>query len=182
MLNRISFEENADRTKITIPLQRQWGFWLTYTILLLVWLTSTLWAIVTLFNTLSTGNYPFEGAYLFAWLVMLAIIGGLWWYLGRNVWRRWQYYTANREILFFYPDKLVVRRPLSLLGLTDAYDLQHVSLFRYDGKIDSLAFDYGTHRIPVGLTLPKEEAQALLSYLNSHFFTEHVANDDDLYG
>lgn len=173
MVERISFEENAERLKVTIPLKRIWGYWLAYTAMLLTWLTGSYWAITTLVSIIRSGEYGFEGLFLFAWFVIVFIIAAFWYYLGRNVWRRWQYYTANREILFFYTDKLVVRRPLSLLGITDAYAWQHISPFLYDKKYNCPAFDYGTHRIPVGTTLAEEESRALIGQLNERFFPQH---------
>lgn len=173
MLSRISFEENAERVKITIPLKRVWGYWLTYTTLLLVWLASSGWAIFTLSGIIRSGRYGFEGVFLFAWFVIILIIAGFWFYMGRNIWQKWQYYTANREILFFYKEKLVVRRPLSLLGVTDAYDRKHVSPFKFDLKFNSPAFDYGTHRIPVGTTLNQSESKALIDHLNERFFPDY---------
>lgn len=173
MLSRISFEENAERVKVVIPLKRIWGYWLTYTALLIIWFASTFWGVRTLIGIIRSGRYGFEGIFLFAWFAIIAIIAVIWWYMGRNVWRRWQYYTANREILFFYKDKLVVRRPLSLLGITEAYIWEHVSPFKYDSKFNCPSFDYGTHRIPVGTTLNKSESEALIDHLNGRFFPHY---------
>jgi hypothetical protein len=176
-MHRISFEENDERLKVTIPLQRQWFFWLSYTAMLLLWLGATGWGVATLWGIFQTGNFGFEGLYLLAWFAILLLIALGWWYLGSQVWRRWQYYTATREILFFYKDSLVVRRPLSLLGVTDGYAWAHVSPFQFDTKYNSVAFDYGSQRIPIGLTLPLAEAQALLGELNGRFFPHYEPQD-----
>lgn len=179
MSNRIVVEENANRVKIIVPLKRLWPFWLAYTVLLIGWFIGSIWAIRTLFAYAVSGNVGFEGGYFIAWIVILVIITFLWYYVGRMIWRRWQYYSANREILFFYPDKLIVRRPLSLLGVTEAYDRQFVSLFRYDGKVESAAFDYGSFRVPVGATLPVEESHALVALINERFFADQVAEQGE---
>ena len=178
---RVLFEENQDRLKVTIPLQRQWLFWVSYTVMLLLWLGATGGALMRLREIFQSGNFGFEGVFLWAWFAILLLIAWGWWYLGRQVWRRWQYYTANRELLFFYKDSLVVRRPLSLLGVTDGYAWAHVSPFVYDAKYDSVAFDYGSQRIPIGLTLPKAEAEALLEALNGRFFPHHQPSSDEVW-
>lgn len=177
-MQRILFEENAERTKIIIPLRWQWGYLLTYSTLLTTWLLGTGWAVITLATTIREGQVGFQGLYLVAWLIMLLIIGSLWWYLGRHVWRRWQYYAAQREILFFYADKLVVRRPLSLLGVTDGYARAHIAPFEFDSKTNSLAFAYGSYRIPIGITLPHEEAAALRQQINERFFPDYADQEE----
>ena len=59
-------------------------------------------------------------------LVILMLLVWLW--FGRRfIWRWWQYHMANREILFINKEVLIVRRPVSILGLTDAYDMNHLS-------------------------------------------------------
>lgn len=179
MGNRITVEENASRVKITIPLRRLWPYWLTYTLLLLIWIFGTIWGIQTLISYIIVGNYGFEGGFLIAWIIILVIIAGFWVYMGNTVWKRWQYYTSNREILFFYTDKLIVRRPLSLLGVTEAYDRQYVSYFRFDEKVSGVVFDYGTFRIPVGATLVPEESMALIGLINQRFFPDIFEEDDD---
>lgn len=178
MLQRITFEENAERLKVVIPLKRMWGFWLTYSLLLLVWMGASAWALVYLFNLVRGGNFGFQGVYLLAWIVIMLIIAAAWWWVGSRVWRYWQYYSANREILFFYKDgRLVVRRPLSLLGVTDAYDWKHVTPFKFDDKVNAPTFGYGSHRVPVGLTLTTAESAALVEYLNQRYFPLFDADD-----
>lgn len=181
MTNRITVEENANRVKIVVPLERLWPFWITYSILLIGWLLASFWAASILVSFGISGNVGFEGLFLVAWIVILVIIGIFWFYAGRMIWRRWQYYTSNREILFFYPDKLIVRRPLSLLGITEAYDRQYVSAFRYDNTVNAAAFDYGSYRIPVGPTLTAEEAGALIGLVNERFFADQMTGGTEDY-
>lgn len=177
MTTPITFEENAERIKIIVPLKRQWGYWLVYTVLLLAWLAGSFLALGQFFDIVRSGNYGFEGLLLFAYIVILLILAAGWFWLGRQVWRRWQYYTATREILFFYEDKLIVRRPLSLLGITEAYDRRHISPFRLDEKMNCPVFDYGSYRIPVGTTLAQEEATAFIAQINERFFPDHYYDE-----
>ena len=179
MLERISFEETSDRLKIIIPIKRQVIYWTVYSILLAMWLYGSFWGSRQLFQFVRNGNYGFEGLYLFAYFVILIIIAIFWFYLGRMVWRRWQYHTATREILFFYLDKVIVRRPLSLLGSTDAYEREFVSRFQYDTKLNCAAFNYGTYRIPVGLSLDEATSKALIQEINSRCFAPSSLDDDD---
>lgn len=172
MTTSITFEETTERTKIIVPLKRLWGYWLVYSLLLLSWLVATGMALGQFIGIARGGSFGFTGLLLFAYIVILLILLGGWLWLGRQIWRRWQYYTANREILFFYEDKLVVRRPLSLLGITEAYDRRFVSPFRFDAKIQSPVFDYGSYRIPVGTTLVPDEAEAFITQVNKRFFAD----------
>ena len=172
MTTPIAFEETPERTKIIVPLKRQWGYWLVYSLLLLSWLTGTLLALREFIGLMRGGGFGFAGLLLLAYITILFILLAGWVWLGRQIWRRWQYHTANREILFFYEDKLVVRRPLSLLGVTEAYDRRFVSPFRFDAKINSPVFDYGSYRIPVGPTLPQDEAEAFVAQVNKRFFMD----------
>jgi len=180
MLERITIEENSDRTKIVIPIQRQWAFWGTYTTMLVGWIAGSIWAIGALFSSWRAGMLQsIDTAFLITYIIILVVIAAGWYWVGQRVWRNWQYHTANREILFFYPDKLIVRRPVSLLGVTEAYDIRYISPFRVDPKVESLAFDYGTYRVPVGGSLNRAESDALGQVINNRFFPHHDAEEDD---
>lgn len=82
---------------------------------------------------------------------------------------------ADREILFINREELVVRRPVSILGLTDAYDMQYVEPFGYDEQFNGMAFKYGSRFVLVGLGLTRPEADSLMTLLNRRFFPD----DDD---
>ncbi|MEM9774039.1 MAG: hypothetical protein AAF902_05630 [Chloroflexota bacterium] len=174
---RIIFEENDERTKVTIPLERQTLYWVVYTSMLLVWLGGTVWGAAVIIGFIRGGNFGFSGVYLIAYFIILLLVAVLWFYLGRKVWTQWQYFAANREILFFYPDRLIVRRPVSLLGITDAYSRDHVSRFSMDDKLHCPAFDYGNYRIPIGLTLPEDEGEALIAEINQRFYPDSFEDD-----
>ena len=180
MLDHITIEESDNRTKIVIPLKRDQIFWGIYTILLLGWFVGSIWAVVALIRSWRAGQFQqIDPAFLVVYIIILLSLAAGWYWVGKRIWRNWQYHSANREILFFYTDKLIVRRPLSLLGLTEAYDLSYVTPFRFDTKVASLAFDYGTYRVPVGISLGEDEAHALKQLINERFFPHHDQDDED---
>lgn len=172
----VTFEETADRLKVALPLRRKWPFLLVYSTLLLAWLLVTVWMLVLLFQTqrgvMSTLN-------LVVWALILLVWAYLWYRLGRFVWRWWQYYAATREILFVDPALLVVRRPLSLLGVTDAYAMEHVSPFYYNEQHAAIAFDYGTRGAIFGQGLGKGEARTLITALNRRFFPHALVEEEE---
>ncbi len=178
---RIVFEENDERVKITIPLERQTAYWALYTTMLVVWIGGSIWGLSVVIGYIRSGDFGFEGVFLYVYFAILLTVAIFWWYLGQKVWKQWQYFSSNREILFFYPDRLIVRRPLSLLGVTDGYARQYVSRFSMDDKLECPAFDYGNYRIPVGMTLPKEEGEALVSEINSRFYANIPEEAEDDY-
>ena len=178
---RIVFEENEERVKITIPLERQTMFWALYTTMLIAWIVGSIWGLSVVAGYIRAGDFGFDGVYLYAYFLILLTVAAIWFQIGRKVWKQWQYFSSTREILFFYPDRLIVRRPFSLLGVTDGYARQHISRFSMDSKLNCPAFDYGNYRIPVGMTLPPEEGEALISEINSRFYAnipEEIEEDD----
>ena len=178
---RIVFEENEERVKITIPLERQMTYWALYTVMLVTWAIGSIWGLSVIIGYIRSRDFGFEGVFLYAYFAILLTVAGFWFYLGQKIWKQWQYFTANREILFFYADRLIIRRPLSLLGITDGYARQYVSRFRMDDKLNCPAFDYGNYRVPVGITLPKEEGEALVSEINRRFYANIPEEAEDDY-
>jgi hypothetical protein len=85
----------------------------------------------------------------------------------------WGYHTAGREILFLNKQRLILRRPVSIFGPTDAYDMAHVTPFYYDEAAASPAFKYGSHRVLFGQALPAIPAQQLVQTLNHLYFPDH---------
>jgi hypothetical protein len=165
----VTFEENPERLKIVLPVHRNWLLVSLFTICLIAWV-ATLFIVVQFLirDVLSVG-----GRFAFLMSIMLLVWGVIYYYLGRMLWQRWQYVTANREIIFIYKDdQVIVRRPLSLLGITTAYDFEHVSPFYYDDKRQSLAFKYGQRLAHFGHSLSTAEAQQILDYVNYRFFPE----------
>ncbi|MEW5988654.1 MAG: hypothetical protein AB1791_18660 [Chloroflexota bacterium] len=156
----MTFEENAERLKIVIPIRRNWPLFSLFSTLLVVWLVMI----------------GLVGRFLLAepatWLVRLAALAWLllWLWFGRSLWQRWQTFAANREILFINRQQLILRRPVSLLGLTTVYDMKHVSPFYVSDKHHCPAFDYAFQHVYFGQSLAASEANDLVTTLNGRFF------------
>ena len=164
----LQLEETADRLKITWPVPRNWFLFVLFSLALLVWLVMLVVMAVYLVRDVVAGGERFTfilSAMVLVWLFV-------WLRFGRILWQRWQYYTAIREIMFIDQERLIVRRPVSILGITDAYDMQHVSPFYYSDKHRCPAFDYGYQHVYFGLSLTQEEAEALAAFLNGRFFPD----------
>ncbi|MDT8307232.1 MAG: hypothetical protein RRC07_14970 [Anaerolineae bacterium] len=175
-LRDITVEETGDRLKVVLPLRRQWPFLLVYSVLLVTWLVVTVWMLVLLFQTQRGSMSTF---FLVVWALILLVWAFLWYRLGRFVWRWWQYYAATREIVFVDPSLLIVRRPLSLLGVTDAYAMEHVTPFYYSEQHAAIAFDYGTRGATFGQGLPKQDARQLIAALNRRFFPHALLDEEE---
>ncbi len=165
-IDNLIFEEKDERLKVTIPLQRNWLLFGLFTVSVVVWLVMAVIVLVYIFRDV----LPNRERYTFVLTVMLVVWLVLWYYIGKAVWKQWQYYAANREILFIDKKMLIVRRPISILGITDAYDMQHVNPFYFDEKHNCLAFTYGSQRIYFGQTLVEISSRSLIRYLNDRFF------------
>ena len=102
---------------------------------------------------------------------MLLVWLYLWYRLGKILWRLWQYYASTREIVFIDKKRLIIRRPVSILGITDAYDFEHVSPFYFSSKHECPGFDYGNQRVYFGQDLSGGSAQKLVEMLNDRYFS-----------
>lgn len=173
MIRDVRFEETPEQLKVVLPVRRNWPATILFSVMVFVWIVLAVWGIVFAVQTaFSSERYAF-------WLTVFALIWLYIWYrLGKLVWRRWQYYATNREILFINKERMIVRRPVSILGITDAYDMQYVSPFLYSDKHSCPAFEYGHQRIYFGQGLTDEaSARRLVKTLNGRFF--HQVNDAD---
>lgn len=167
---QLELEENQQRLKIVLPVKRNWLGVVAYTLLVIVWLVILVLFLVYLirppFPTVASTTYRFVWRLLI--IIWLLIWGRT---IGRFVLRWWQFYLAQREILFINQDVLIIRRPVSIFGLTDAYDMRYVSPFYQHEQHRCPAFRYGnTQRILFGLGLPPAESDSLLHYLNRRYF------------
>lgn len=88
------------------------------------------------------------------------------------MWSRWQFQLADRELIFFDDKQLIIRRPVSILGLTTVYDIKHVGPFYYSERHDCPAFDYAFLHVYFGQGLEKEVARRLVGELNSLIFPD----------
>ena len=172
---RIVFEENDRRLKIVLPVQRSRLYVGLYTFLLLVWVAMTVWVIIQAFDI---PNRDISTTSKFALYLIWFIWMYFWFWVGRRIWRWWQFNSADREILFINQEELIVRRPISILGLTDVYDMSFVEPFAYDETYHGVTFKYGSRFVLCGLGLTDAEAHMLISLLNRRFFP-HAADDDE---
>lgn len=172
-IEQIQFEENKERLKVVLPVKRRWGYLVLYSAMLLVWVG------MAVFGLVFTWQMAFSGErFAFVFTVMLLILLYLLYWLGRMVWGQWQYYAANREILFIHKEMLIVRRPVSIFGMTTAYDRAHVTPFYYSEKHHCPAFDYGHQHVYFGHDLAIAPAERLIGYLNARYYP-HYDEDDD---
>ena len=136
---------------------------IVYTVSLVVWLGMLVLVISYVLRGLSSSFV------LTALLVLWTIV---WLWFGRFLWRRWQYYAANREILFIDSEQIIIRRPVSILGQTTAYDIAHVSPFYYSDQHNCPAFDYAFLHVYFGQSLAREEGRELVAMLNTRYFPD----------
>lgn len=169
MLPEISsahIEQTPDRVKVVLPTQRRPLWLLIYSVLLLVWAAGLIWGVVFIIR-----DVAFSGErYTIAFTIMLLVWLYIWYRLGRIIWQQWQSYAARREILFIEPERLIIRKPVSVLGITDAYDIEHVSQFYYSEEESCPGFEYGSRRIYFARGLDESSAQQLVKTLNDICF------------
>ena len=165
-INEVMLEQQSGRLKVVLPIQRNWFLFALFSLCLLIWIGMSLVIISFLVQDVILSGERFA-----FWLTVMLIVWLVVWYaVGRILWGRWQYYTADREILFIDKEQLIVRRPVSILGITTAYDFKHISPFYRSEKHNCLAFDYGYQNVYFGHTLLDETANRLITYLNGRYF------------
>ncbi len=170
-INNVTFEEQENRLKVAMPLQRHWPYFIVYSILLLIWVSATGWMLgILLGQIFRPSDFSLPTLFVVVYIVIILVWSYLWYRLGKSVWRYWQYYAALREILFIDGHTLIVRRPLSILGVTDAYDMRHVSPFYFNEKNKAIGFEYGSRGGLFGQGLGREEADQLIAVLNDRFY------------
>jgi len=173
-IENVTLEESEERIKIVIPLKHRWPYLLIYSLLLLVWVGMFGYGLVYTWQIATSGE-GFALAFTFLLLLFLFVL----YRLGKMIWRQWQYYIANREILFLYEDHMIVRRPVSLFGITTGYDRQHMRPFYYDEEQHGPAFEYGSLYVLIGQTLGRAEAEELVRFLNGRYFPDFEDEDGD---
>lgn len=163
----LNFEVDGNRQKLTIPVKRNWLLVSLHSIALLVWLGMLITVLVYLIRGLSS-NLVLT-ILLMIWLV-------IWLWFGRFLWSRWQFQFAEREIIFFDSEQLIIRRPISILGITTVYDIKHVGPFYYSDRHACPAFDYAFLHVYFGQSLNSEEARRLVGELNKRIFPDLVVD------
>ena len=179
---RIQFEETEERLKVEYPIEKNVLARIIYTTLAIAWFVGLVVFVYLLFNPPTDrgiGELPTSIAV--AWVAGVLLWLYIWIrYLGRMILRWWQFYLANREILFIDKNTIVIRRPVSLLGITDAYDRRYASPFSVHEQYEMIGFQYGNvRRILFGQTLPDSDRDALLRFLNNRFYPNLDDDDDD---
>jgi hypothetical protein len=167
-VSTIRYEQKPEWLKVTLPDQRNWLLFTVFTVCLVAWLVMLVWIVSFLWT--ERGLNLVLVILLLLWLL-------IWFWFGRKLWSMWQYHAADREILFINRNQLIVRRPVSILGSTESYDMRHVSPFYFSEKHGCPAFDYAYQHVYFGQRLPSDEAGKLIATLNSHFFPD--ADEDD---
>ena len=159
----VLFEESPERLKITIPVKVNWILFSLHTLALAIWLVMVGLIVIYLFRGLSNS---------FVLTVLILLWTLMWLWFGRFLWNRWQYHAANREILFIDEEQLIVRRPMSILGITNVYDINYVSPFYYSDKHHCVAFDYAYAHVYFGHSLDETVAKAFVADLNERYFPD----------
>ncbi len=170
MISGVHFEQTPDRLKIVLPVNRKWPYLLVYSILVLAWLVMLVGGFVYIVRILLSG-----ASYRFVFVAMLLVFLAILFRFGRFLWRQWAIYLSNREVIFVNHEELIVRRPVSMWGNTDTYDMQHVSPFYESAQPQALAFDYGYRHIYIGEALTVEAREALGNLLNRLYFADRAA-------
>jgi hypothetical protein len=174
-IDQVSFAESPDRLKVTLPVRRHWAWFLLFTLLMIIWIVCLIWGVVFAIRDIAFSGKP----YAIVFTIMILIWLYLWYRLGKIVWKQWQYHFATREILFIEKERLIIRRPVSVLGITDAYDFAYVSPFFHSAEHHCPGFDYGKQRIYFGQGLAEGSSQELVAVLNGRYFS--ALDDDDDY-
>jgi hypothetical protein len=164
-MDRITFEEKPEWLKITLPGRRNWLPLSLFSAAMVAWVGMLGWIIYYLATERGLGGVLI--ALLLLWLAV-------WVWFGRFLWSWWQYYAADRELLFINREQLIVRRPVSILGITDNYDMRYVSPFYYSEKHHCSAFDYAFQHVYFGHHLTAVEAEKLIADLNQRYFPDEA--------
>ncbi|MCP4360310.1 MAG: hypothetical protein GY796_20070 [Chloroflexi bacterium] len=168
-IDGLIFDETEARLKITLPVKRQWVYLSIYSLLLLSWL------VMFVYGLIFTWRMAFSGErFAFAFTLLLLIFLFVLFRLGRLIWRQWQFQVATREIVFVDAEMLIVRRPVSILGITNGYGWQHIRPFYYDEERHSPAFEYGHLYVLFGQGLSRPQANELIAYLNGRYFADEI--------
>lgn len=174
LISGVHFEQSPERLKVVLPLKRNWPFLAIYTLMVVVWLIMLVWGVIFILRIAFSGE-----RYALVFSLILFVFLVILFRFGKFLFRQWATYLSNREILFINREELIVRRPVSIWGNTDAYDMQHVTPFYLSEKPAALAFDYGYRHIYIGEALSAEARESLRHYLNTAYFPNHDEGEDE---
>ena len=173
-IGRISLEDQPEWLKVVMPIKRNWLLFLLFTVALVVWVVFIIGMVIFLVRDVIMAGERFA----FSFAVILLIWLAIWWWLGKIVWRRWQYYAASREILFINKDRLMIRRPVSIWGLTEAFDMAYTRPFYISKRHHCPTFEYGSQKVYFGVDLLEDEAAQLVQTLNALYFPQSDLDDE----
>ncbi|PID84742.1 MAG: hypothetical protein CSA11_01155 [Chloroflexi bacterium] len=177
-IGRVHLEEQPDGLKVVSPIKRYWFLFALYTGNIIVWVAGVIGMLFFLvYKVIMAGE-----RYSFSFSIILVVWMIIWLGGGRHLWRNWQRFAATREILFINHERLIIHRPVSIWGLTEAFDMKYVRPFSVSEYHQCILFDYGSdgnYRIYFGLGLTEDEASGLVSILNSRYFRDYDPDDDE---
>lgn len=167
-MSEIQIDAHEDKTKIILPVRRNRLLVGLFSIALIIWLVTLVIIALSMFDE---GRTAVLNCMVLVWLV-------LWGFIGKSLSQQWQRSISPREVLFLAADRLILRRPVSIFGSTDAYDRAHLTPFKYDNDRHAISFDYANHRIAFGHTLPVADAQQTVQQLNTLYFPDWEEEDE----
>lgn len=173
-IDGINFEENSERLKVTLPVSRNWIYLIIYSILMVIGIGLMIGGLIFGFQIALAGE---RFSFVFAVMVFFFLL--LLYPLLKYIFQQWQYNVTNREIIFIHPDEMIIRRPVSILGITKTYDLKFVKPMYFSQKYNSLAFDYGSQPVIFAAGLPSSQTVPLATYLNERYFPDYDEDDDE---
>lgn len=174
ILTDVHFEQTPERLKIVLPVKHNIPLAILYTVLVVIWLAMMIAGVIYTIQIAFSGE-----RYAFVFTVMLVVLLLVFYRFGRYLLRQWAHLVAPREILFINKETLILRRPISIFGNTDAYAMNHVTPFYMSEKPAGPAFDYGYRHCYFGEGLAPQTAAELIGYLNRRFFPNYDADDDE---
>lgn len=174
-IGRITLEDQPEWLKIVMPIKRNWLLFALFSVALVVWLVFVIGMVVFLIRDVIMAGERFA----FSFAVILLIWLAIWWWVGKIVWRRWQYYAASREIMFINKDRVMIRRPVSIWGLTEAFDMEYIRPFYVSKRHQCPTFDYGKQKVYFGINLTNSEAAQLIKTLNGRYFAGYDPDDEE---
>lgn len=178
----IELHETEQRLRISYPLKRNRLAIVIYTILAIAWIVGLILFLWWLFFPVVDRKMDDVPNLLrFFWMVGITLWIYMWTrVLGRRIFRWLQFNMAQREVIFINEKNLMIRRPVSIFGETNAYDREHIGRFYNSNEHRCLAFPYGNVKhVLFGLTVDSQHQQALLTYLNERYYPYFDDEDND---
>lgn len=172
IISDVHFEQSPERLKIVMPLRRNWPYLLIYTLL------SIIWFVMLIGGSIFTIQIAFSGErYAFIFVIMLLIFLYILFRFGRFLLRQWAHYLATREILFVNVEEFILRRPVSIWGNTDVYDMAYVGAVEESERPAALVFKYGYRNVTFAEALKPEARRELRRFLNENYLADKVAGE-----